>query len=227
MQNPTGAKSPAYGEMYFDDNSTETVIDTADVTHLFAGVMSAGANLHFDFVTGTSGTDITAMATYDSGASTLITTTAVHNLVAGQYISITGTTNYNELYKVLSAPSTTTFEINKAWDTNDDATGTYTRGDALIANGNSAGDYSGDHYISSVASANNNVFLTYTVANGVKCPKCIVKRNYAVGADYGTVAGHALATNLVAGTTIQYGVENVGATGNITVEFGNLRVVRI
>ena len=46
-------------------------------------------------MSGTRGTDITTMATYDGGASTLITTTADHNLSAGDYVTISGTTNYN------------------------------------------------------------------------------------------------------------------------------------
>lgn len=218
--------SPSFGEMYLDANSTATVIDTQNATHLLHGIFTAGSLKHFSFVAGTRGTDITTMATYDGGASTLISTTASHNLSANQYISITATTNYNEIYKVLSAPSATTFEIDKAWDGNNDATGTYIRGDALIANGQSAGDYSGDHYISSVVATNSDDFLAYTVINGQVCPKCKTRRTYGVGADYGTTSGHAIATGFQDGTVIQYGIMNLDGTGNFTAEFGNIRLIR-
>lgn len=217
---------PAYGEMYLNDNSTSTVIDTVDATHLLTGVFTAGALEHFSFVAGTTDDDISAYATYDSGASTLVTAATTHELSAGNYIAITGTTNYNELYEVLSVPSTVTFEIDKAWDGNDDGQGTFARGDALIANGQSAGDYAGDHYLASVAAANNDTFEAYTVINGNKCTKCITKRKYAVGADYGVTSGHALATGFQDGTTIQFGIENTVGTGDFTAQYGNVRLVR-
>lgn len=219
-----------FGEMYLNANTTETVVDTADVWHLLSLSEVAGGALDtWTFEAGTRGADITAYATYDSGASTLVTTTADHNLSAGDFISITGTTNYNDLYKILSAPSSKTFEINKAWDTNDDATGTYNRGATLIVGCGAAGCYSASWNVTVTPEFNGHVFTGAYAKNGVVCNKCRSRNKLGTAADFSNMGGHALTTSpgFVAGDKIQFAFKNVGGTGNFTIRHGNLITQRI
>ena len=219
-----------FAEMYLNANTTESVIDTADIWHLLSLTeLTPGSLDGWTFEDGVRGSDITTFATYDSGASTLVTTTAVHNLNAGDYVSISGTTNYNEIYKVLSAPSTTTFEINKAWDTNNDATGSYNRGGTLTAGPGAAGCYSVSWNTTITPATNGHVFTGSYAINGVVCTKCRSRAKLGTAADYSNVGGHSLHTNdpIVPGDKIQFAFKNVGAAGNFTLRHGNLNITRI
>lgn len=218
------------GEMYLYANETESIIDTADAWHLLPiTALNAGELDGWTFEEGVRGTDIIAYATYDAGASTLVTTTAAHNLSAGDFISITGTANYNALYEVLSAPSTTTFEINKAWDTNNDATGTYSRGGTLIAGATAGGAYKIGWNVTVTPETNGHVFTGTYSLNGVVCTKCRSRAKLGTAADYSNLGASSLrlAEPIVAGDKIQFAFKNVGASGNFTGRHGNLNVHRI
>lgn len=219
-------------EMYLYQNTTVSVIDTADVWHLLSVTEITPGELDgWTYEDGVRGTDITGYETYDSGASTVVTTIAAHNLSSGDYISITGTTNYNDIYKVLSAPSALTFEINKAWDTNDDGTGTYNRGGTLICGANAGGTYKISWNITVTPQTNGHVFTGVYILNGVVCEKCRSREKLGTAADYSNLGANSLRKAvpgpIAAGDKIQFAFKNIGNTGNFTGRHGNLNMHKV
>jgi len=61
----------------------------------------------------------------DAGAGQITVTSAAHGLSNGDYVTISGTTNYNGWFLVANV-ATNTFEITDTW-VSDDATGTWVR----------------------------------------------------------------------------------------------------
>lgn len=218
--------SSTYGEMYLYANTTVTVIDTADVWHTVSlSEITAGAlSSLVTYSDGVRGTDITAYATYNGGASTLVTTTAPHNLSAGDFITITGTTNYNNAYEILSTPLSTTFEIDKAWDTNDDGVGTYNRGGALTVN--QTGLYKATWNMSLGVEAKDHVFTFAFMINKTACTKC---RARVIGPAVGdfVVAAASSFVNITAGDKLSFIAKNIGASGNITIRHANVNIHRL
>lgn len=213
-----------YAELYKYADANKTIIDTADVFHALQD-LTEGLNDGWTFVVGTRGTDITTMATYDGGASTLITTTAAHNLSAGDYITITGTTNYNSPYEVLSVPSGTTFEINKAWDGNNNATGTYSRGDSFTADTNSNGIYQFNWNMSILPDAANKTLTAAIMINDSVCDKCRA-RDYFSKSQYESMSGGALIT-ITNSDHVTIVVKNITDAVDMTIRHANFRIHRL
>jgi len=176
-------------------------------------------------VSGTRGTDITTMATYDGGASTLITTTADHNLSAGDYVTISGTTNYNSPYKVLSVPTTKTFEINKAWDGNADNTGTYSRGDSFVADANSNGVYTFSWNVSILPDAANKTFTTAIMIKDSICTKCR-SRDYFSKSQYESMSGGSI-VSLSDGDHVTVVIKNITDAVDVTIRHANFRIHKL
>ncbi len=130
-----------HGEMDVAAGAAYT-INTQNAWHGYTGFSSGHLSTKITFGAGKTASDITAYATYDAGATTKVTVTAAHTLTAGQVITITGTTNYNDIFEVQESVDANNYTIDKAWDTNDDATGTYALGSCFIIGTDGAGDYS-------------------------------------------------------------------------------------
>lgn len=129
-----------HGEMDITAGAAYT-INTTNVWHGYTGFSSGHLTSKLTFEAGKTANDITTYATYDAGATTKVTTTAAHGLVANQIITITGTTNYNNIYEVQESVDANNFTIDKAWDTNNNATGTYALPSHLIIGTDGGGDY--------------------------------------------------------------------------------------
>lgn len=213
-----------YAEAYKYADANKTIIDTADIVHALQD-LAEGLNNGWTWVAGTRGTDITTMATHDGGASTLITTTAAHNLSAGDYITITGTTNYNSPYKVLSVPSATTFEINKAWDTNNDATGTYSRGDSYTCDTGSGGLYEFCWGMSILPDAANKTLSSAIMINDSVCTKCRVRDHFSKS-EYESASNGEL-ISVTEGDHIAIVVKNITDAVDMTIRHANFRIHRL
>jgi hypothetical protein len=137
--NVVGSES-SHGEMDITTGGAYT-INTTNVWHGYTGFSSGHLTTKITFNAGKTASDITVYATYDAGATTKVTATAAHGLVAGNVITITGTTNYNDVYEVQESVDANNFTIDKAWDTNDDGTGTYALPSCFIIGTDGAGDY--------------------------------------------------------------------------------------
>ena len=213
-----------FAEMWLNNNAVATVVATAD-TPIAISDFTTGLLNEFTFQAGTRGEDIVSYATYDEGASTLVTTTADHGLSDGDFITISNTTNYNAVYEILSAPTTKTFEIDKAWDTNDDAQGYYDRGSCFTAGAMATGTYQAHaHLSSSVGGAANDTVKIQTYINKSLCPKCIGPRKFVTN-DQGNLIGGSYIL-VTAGDKIWLSIMNSG-TDNITNQYGNFRMHRI
>jgi hypothetical protein len=217
--------SAKYGEMYTYNSTTDIIISTADKWHAVMIDVTEGETNGFTYQAGVSGTDITAYATYDSGNSTLVTTTAAHNLADGDFITIVGTTNYNDIYEVLSAPSSTTFEIDKAWDTNDDATGSYYRGSCLTVDTGASGKFRGSWNATGISAVNAHIFEFAPVKNKTPATKAVARRKFS-NADYGVMGGGAI-MDINVGDKIWFATKNIGATGNVQLLYRNMILTRL
>lgn len=129
-----------HGEMDITGGAAYT-INTTNVWHGYTGFTSDHLTSKLTFNAGKTASDITAYATHNAGAETKVTATAGHGLSVGSIITITGTTNYNAIYEVQDSVDANNFSIDKAWDTNDDATGTYALPSCFIIGTDGAGDY--------------------------------------------------------------------------------------
>lgn len=214
---------PFMGEMYVLSNATESVIDVDGAWHVLslAGI-TAGALDGWTYADGVRGTDITAYATNDAGASTLVTTTADHNLAEGDFISITNAAHHNDLYEILSVPTAKTFVIDKSWVAgDDDGQGTYARGGTLTAGAEAEGHYSAAWNVSISPAAPQNIFTMGFMIGKTACSKCRARQKLAVAGDYNTMAGNAI-LDISAGAKVSFIIKNVGATGNYTIRHGNV-----
>jgi hypothetical protein len=117
---PTG-----YGEMYMYDNATPCVIDVADVYHAVYNTFGNNDGVlapiidttHFTYKLGL-GYVIASVADYNAPTSTQIkvTITAGHALLAGEPVTLTGTTDYDGTYLVLATGLTATeFVVTKTY----------------------------------------------------------------------------------------------------------------
>lgn len=221
------ANKKLYGEMYLLANTTVSIIDTADAWHVLSvSELSAGALNGWTYADGVRGTDITAYVTSDAGTRTKVTTTAAHNLALGDFISITDTTNYNDLYEVLEVVDSTNFTIDKAWDGNNDATGTYARGGTLTAGADAEGLYAAAWNTTITPATNNHIFTMGFTINKTPCSKCRARQKLGTAGDYNTMAGHAI-LDIAAGDKVSFVVRNVGGSGNCTIRHGNASLNRL
>ena len=211
------------GEMYLLSNTSLTTIDTADAWHMLCLTeIAAGKLIGWTFEAGYCHNDITAYATSDAGTRTKVTTTAAHLLSAEDIISITGTTNYNDIYEVLESVDANNFTIDKAWDGNDDATGTLSKGACIIAGENSTGVYDSTWNCTITPSVNNHIFTMGFVINKTPCNKCRARQKLGTSGDYQTMAGGAF-TEITEGDKLAFIIKNVGGTGNCTLRHGNVK----
>ena len=214
-------------EMYILSNTTAGVIDTADVWHaLSLSELTVGSLTGWTYADGVRGTDITAYATSDAGARTKVTTTADHTLTAGDFISITGTTNYNDLYEVMEIVDSKNFTIDKAWDTNNDAIGTYARGGTLTAGVTATGYYSAAWNVTISPAVNAHIFTMGYMVNKIPCTRCRARQKLGTAGDYNTMAGNTI-RKLSAGDKVAFIIKNVGAAGNYTIRHGNANFHKI
>ena len=146
------------------------------------------------------------------------------NLSVGDYITVTGTTNYNSPAKVLSVPSAKTFEVDIAWVA-DDNTGTYSRGDSYIADTSSAGIYEFIWNITAEPAAINKLITGAIMVNCAVCDKCRA-RDYFTKTQDETVSGGANIT-IASGDHVCIVFKNITDTANFTIRHANFRIHRI
>jgi len=214
---------PKDAEAYKYASSSKTVFDNDDKWHALQD-LTEGDSEGWTWVAGTRGTDITTTATYDGGDATLITTTADHNLSAGDYVTITGTTNYNVPCEVLSVPSAKTFEIDVAWVANDD-TGTYARGDSYTADTSSAGVYDFTWSVTVDPDAANKTLTGGIMINKTVCTKCRA-RDYFSKSQYET-GGSGANITIANSDKVCIVMKNMTDSTDITIRHANFRIHRI
>jgi hypothetical protein len=198
-----------FGHMNISDNSTEQVINTQDKYHL-SRLFSETNTKGFLFNAGSTGL-VTVFA--NAGGGQVTVTSAGHGLATGDIVSITGTTNYNDIYQISNA-QTNTFEITETW-AGDDATGTWDQGSSLKAQ-NSRNYFLSVCISSQVASPNQT--LQYAVyKNAGEETSTEVRRRFST-IDIGSISlcGLFFAD---AGDVLTLAVKNITGTANLTNNF--------
>ena len=229
----TTTTAKGYGEMYMYDNVTACPIDTINVYHAIyntfgnndvnlAPVIDTG---YFTYKAGI-GYAIAAFANYNSptNTQTKVTITAGHALLAGEPITITGTTNYNGTYLVLAAGLTATeFVITKTYVA-DDATGSARRPATLKAL--VAGKYQAMFNFSGDCASANDVFKFELVKDITMLDNIASRGVWTTSATYRSVSSQGL-ISVTANQYIWAAVKNYSGTGDLTIRSGNVSLVRI
>jgi hypothetical protein len=226
---PTG-----YAEMYMYANATACVINTANIYHAIYNTFGNNDGTlapqldatHFTYKAGV-GYTIAAFANYNSptNTQTKVTITAGHALLAGEPITISGTTNYNGTYVVLAAGlSATEFVVTKTYVAND-ATGSARRPATLKCL--LAGKYMAGFTFSGIAANNNDVFKWELNKDDIPLDNIGARAIWTSGAsNYRSVASTGL-VSLTAGQYLWASVKNYSGANNVTFYSGNVWINRL
>ncbi len=212
MQQEVGIPS-IFAEMSITGGGAYT-INTTGAWHGLIGA-SADESNGINVITGAIKTDISAYATSDAGARTKVTTAGAHSLSLNDIITITNTTNYNDIYQVMEIIDATNFTIDKAWDTNDDAQGTYALPDHFKVPSDGAGEYQviwtgSGSIVTSTATCNFAIVVNKVV-------KHFIGRKFANAADVGAFTGTGM-ISVPSGNIVWLAIKNLTNTNNIDVD---------
>lgn len=214
-----------YGGMHCHENTTASVIDAANQWHL----LYVASEFEIDdvingctFVDGATGA-ITAFA--DGGGGLVTATSENHGLSVGDAVSITGTTNYNGVWEVMTVGDVNTFEFTDTWVA-DDGTGTFTRGASLVVT--VAANYALDWHCSFTPGSNNDEIAMvpyYGFSSGV-AQQVVGCETHATGAQSTKYASSGASDNIAiaAGGRIYFGIKNKSGAGNPTFRYLGLHV---
>jgi hypothetical protein len=208
-----------FGEMYIYNNTNEYVIDAQNSWHTSRNLIAGRVN-GFTFESSIT-KDILSVS--DGGDGTIIITTdGVHGIVAGNIVTLTGTTGYDGVYPVLTTPLGNTFTVTKAFGAS--SVGTATKGSCLIAGDDSDGIYKVPYEISGKGAGTNQEFEYVIFKNAVLQEGLSASCKYGIGGDIIPASGGNKTIDIVAGDIISSMVRNVSGTGNFTVKHMNLTI---
>lgn len=217
-----------YGEMYMYDNATACVIDTANVYHAVYNTFGNNdgtlapttSTAAFTFKAG-AGYAITAVA--DGGSGTIDCTTAGHSLLAGEPITITGTTNYNGVYLVLATGLTATnFKVTKAYVSSQTGSARLPATLKCLE----AGVYAANFTVSGVAVTQNDVMKFELNKDATPLDSISARDLWDSGTNYTSSTGSGNVT-LTAGQYVWLSVKNYSGTGDLTINCANVNLHRI
>jgi len=211
-----------YGEMYMYGNVTPCVIDVVDVYHavyntfgnndlILPPVIDTAA---FTFKAGV-GYVIASVANYNAPTSTQIkvTITAGHALLAGEPVTLTGTTNYDGTYLVLAAGLTATeFVVTKTYVAT--RTGSARRPATLKCL--VAGKYLAGFSISGTPANPNDNFKWELNKSDVALDNIGARAVWSSATKYESVSAQGL-VSLTAGQYVWLSVKNYSGTGDLTI----------
>ena len=212
-----GGTSVNYGEMYFNNNSTVTVIETAD-TPIAIKEFTVGLLNDWTYTAGSTGA-ITAYADYGGTvAGTVKATDAGHGLATDDVISIRGTTNYNGIFQITVIDSDN-FYFTDTW-VNDNVASDWDQGDYLTVA--TDGTYKISWDISASEGGGAGSTLTYAVyVNATIEDRSRIQRKFPNN-DIGAFGGHSFVT-LSAGDIVFITASSSG-TNDMTHSYGALSV---
>ncbi len=192
-------------------------IDTTNEWHGFSTLTRDATTESNTIVTaGTSGA-ITAFA--DAGVGQITVTSTGHSLSENDYITITGTTNYNGVFQATNV-LTNTFEITDTWVA-DDATGTLHRGTSVQVQQRGIYELL---WSFSVESAGSNKFFDFVAFNGItEITGTEITRKFSGGGDVGSASGTPLIF-AEKDDVIWFGFRNVTDSTNVTISEGSLHL---
>ena len=207
----------AYSHMEISSGS-EMAIDTINEWHMITQFSTISTRN----VTGEPGTTAAITAFADAGGGQVTVTSNGHSIAENDYVSITGTTNYNGLFQITNS-LTNTFEITDTF-AGDDATGTWRHGSHMVINSGFGGKYE-INWSCSITSAGNNKTYEIAIVNGVTLD-IAARRKIATGADAGVMAW---VEQVDANTGDHFGIaiRNITDTTNVTLATASMNSKRL
>jgi len=210
----------AYGEAYIYNNSTATVIETADTPIALNGIIQTGLVQGWTFETGSTAA-ISVYADYSGTVAGTVLATSTHGLATNDIITIRGTTNYNGIFQVTVVDSTH-FYFSDTWVANDGASD-FDQGARLIAGTGSAGIYSASWQMSTTPAAAS--ILTWKMnINTIPQNKSTAERKYPIN-DLGSCSSTCV-LDISVGDVVWLTVQS-DATANITNKHGEFNLRRL
>ena len=215
------AVDPTYGEMYIYNNSTASVIYTANtptaLKEISSGLVSgftfkAGHYFGMDSFADYSATVPGAVSVYDM---------LTHGFSSGDIITISGTTNYNGIFEV-TVIDTHTFYITATWAGNDGASQCH-RGASLTALAGSAGVYTSTWQMTTAPAGACDLLFKANL-NTTPQNKSSAGRDMAIN-DKDNNSSTSLIT-IADGDVLWLSVES-DSTDNITNVYGNFNLERM
>jgi len=156
---------------------------------------------------------VTAFA---DGTGKVVVTSASHTLEAGDFITLTGTTNYNGVWEVADI-TPNTFTIPDTW-VSDDATGTWAKGTTFKIQYKGIYQFTGAHSASSAGTNQTYGFALFK--NGIFQENCWATHKYA-NADIGVTASTCL-LDMEVGDEVFSALRNNTSTSDFIVYIANL-----
>jgi hypothetical protein len=212
-----------YGDMYAYESVTAFTPVTTNVYQAINGLFTTGASLSgTTFTAGKTG-PIASVAEGTGGDGKVTVTDVAHGLVNGDYITISGSTNYNGQYLVTKLTDDT-FEITAAWVATN--TGTWNMGDYLTIT--NAGVYMVDWNTSATgASASVENYKIEPVLNITDLDTAASESEIANGAAITVFGSGAIFTAAANDRLWMKFKQKTAGTDNITFTHANVRVRRV
>lgn len=208
-----------YGELSIVDNANAVTINADEEWQALVGDIITGLTHEFTYADGSEG--VIASIT-DAGGGDVTINDVANNLSAGHMIAINGTTNYNGIYEVQTAAADS-FTITATWGANE--TGSWQRGASLTAGTGTSGIYRGAWTATGTSAVTGHVFDFAPCINTTIATKAKSRRKFS-NTDFGSFGGGGL-MSISAGDIIHFLVQNVGASGNLTIRTLDLSTVKI
>lgn len=216
IEHPVNINNTPYGEAFISENSTPTVIETANSPIALREIETGLVN-NWTFDAGATAA-ITAFA--DAGGGK-VTATSANSLSNGDVITVRGTTNYNGIQTV-SNVSGAAFEITDTWVA-DDGASDWDKGASLTAGAGAAGKYSSMWQMSSFCAGAQIVTFAMNI-NATQQLKTFAQRKFPV-TDLGSCSSTAI-LDISDGDVIWLSASSTG-TSDLTNEHGNFNIRRI
>lgn len=214
----------SYGEFKVVDNANPTTINAAGEWHALQNDVIVGALKGFTYTAGTTNT-ITSVANA-GGGDILVTTGSAHSISVGDIITQNGNADaaYNGIFEVLTTPAADTYTVTAVYTATD--TGFVQRGSTLtVSGGNGGAAYKGTWASSGISATINHVFDFAPVVNTTVAAAAKARRKFS-NTDFGSFSGTELPT-LAAGDKITFVIQNVGASGDMTIRTLDLNLHRL
>lgn len=222
--------SANYGEMYMYDNSTACVIDTANVYHAVYNTFgnndgTLAPNRDTSCFTYKAGVGYTITAFADYGGTVTgtvkVTTSSTHALLAGEPVTITGTTNYNGTYLVGGSIDNTNFYVTATW-VSDDATGSVRRPATLRVL--KTGIYHAEFNLGGTSVSVNDIIKFELNRNLTHLDNIGRKVEWTTNNRMSSAGG---LVSITANDYIWLSVKNISGSGDVTISSCNVNLKRV
>ena len=212
----TGLITSAFGEMRDVGNTDEFTVNSEDDHHSYHSNGLAGDDLlNWTFDAGGGGTSFAISGVTDPGGGQIeATTSSAHGLAVDDVISITNTTDYDDVYIIDSVPTTTTFQVTDTFVSSQ--TGTMDQAAVINADAGAAGTYQVTWSAGMTSAANNETFDFEVFIGETTQDDTHIRRKFGTAMDFGSTSGTAIIDILV-GDKISFALTNTDSAGNILI----------